>query len=417
MSSVRFWFCGLTVLGFASFAIAQEIESEPKSADVLLEPDQELPPFVQLEPDKAPVPWDVNKVGEFQLLDQNGNSVTRGSLLGKPWVANFVFARCTFQCPQTCKKIMDLSQELDDVDVRFVTITVDPEYDTVEIMSEFASIWGADPERWIFATGDPQEVWKLIREGFKVSAWENVGTDRIPGMEFAHDNNLIHVDAEGNILGRYNSAVDTELVTLKRVLRGRIETPEKHRPATLEAIAALDSLKAAVQESQPEIIEQEKAKLAAEVLPDPLEKLPGWAQRLPSTNAMLNGLATLMLLVGFAAIKAKRVALHKQMMLMSFAVSVIFLGCYLTYHWALHEYAGVRGKPFSGTGVIRPIYFSILISHVILAATVPVLAIVTIVKGLRENWVSHRKWAKVTFPIWLYVSVTGVIIYWMLYRL
>ena len=284
-------------------------------------------------------------------------------------------------------------------------------------MSNFASIWGAEPERWIFATGEPEDVRKLIREGFKVSAWENFGRERASGMEFAHDNNLIHVDAQGAILGRYDSAVDTEIVTLKRVLRGQIETPEKHQPATIEALAALDSLKEAVEESQEEINERELAKLEAESRGDPLEKLPAWAQRLPTTNAMLNGLATLMLLVGFTAIKAKRTALHKQMMLMSFAVSVLFLGSYFTYHWALHEYAGVHGKPFAGTGLLRPIYYVILFSHIVLAAAVPILAVVTIAKGLKENWESHRRWAKVTFPIWLYVSVTGVIIYWMLYQL
>ncbi len=385
------------------------------SQDVAVPVNQELPPFVQLEPDKAPVPWDADRVAEFQLVDQTGKPVTRESLLGKPWVANFIFARCTFQCPATCRKIMELNQELAGVDVRFVTITVDPVHDTVPVMAEFAQIWGADPGRWIFATGEPEQVWKLIRTGFKVSAWENVGSARTPGMEFAHDNNLIHIDATGKILGRYNSAVDTELVTLKRVLTGKIETPDKHKPATLEAMAALESLRRAVDEAQPAILEGVKGGALAD--DEILARLPEWARRLPATNAMLNGLATLLLLVGFAAIKAGRSRLHKQLMLTAFAVSILFLGCYLAYHYALHEYAGVRGKPFTGTGMMRPIYYSVLISHVVLAAAVPVLAILTIINGFRENWISHRRWAKVTFPIWLYVSVTGVIIYWMLYRL
>lgn len=385
------------------------------SLDVVVPVDQDLPPFVQLEPDKAPVPWDVEQVGEFELVDQTGAPVTRESLLGKPWVANFVFARCTFQCPATCRKIMELNQELAEVDVRFVTITVDPEYDTPQVMAEFSQVWGAEPNRWIFATGSPDQVWQLIRQGFKVSAWENVGTARTPGMEFAHDNNLIHVDASGRILGRYNSAVDTELVTLKRVLTGKIETPDKHRPATQEAIRALELLKDAVRESQTSVTGESRPG-DDRGFDEILAKLPPWARRLPETNAMLNGLATILLLVGFVAIKAGRPRLHQQLMLTAFGVSILFLGSYLAYHYALHEYAGVRGKPYSGTGIMRPVYYSVLISHVILAATVPVLAIGSIVHGLRENWSSHRRWAKIAFPIWLYVSVTGVIIYWMLYR-
>lgn len=366
----------------------------------VIEPGETPPPYVQLMPDEPPVLWDAERVDDFQLLDQNGDPVTRESLLDKPWVVNFIFARCTYQCPMTSRKIMELNQELANVDLRFVTITVDPEHDDVATMRKFAEIWQAEPQRWIFATGEPGQVWKLIREGFKVSAWENVGTDRIPGMEFAHDNNLIHVDAQGRIQGRYNGMIDAELVTLRRVLKGEIETPLKHRPAVIEARAAAQA---------PE--------LPGGKVEDPLERLPAWARRLPATNAMLNALATILLLTGFMAIKAGRVKLHKMLMLYAFGVSVIFLGTYLAYHFALQQHAGVPGKPFTGTGLIRPIYFSILISHIVLAAAVPVLAVVTIVKGLRNRIESHRRWARSTFPIWLYVSVTGVIIYWMLYHM
>lgn len=383
------------VLMLASALVAQE------SDERRLAPGEDPPPYVQLEPDRPPVLWDVESVAPFDLVDQNGDPVTRESLLGKPWVANFIFARCTYQCPMTCRKIMELNEELAGVDMRFVTITVDPEHDDVETMREFAGIWQATPDRWVFATGEPEEVWKLIREGFKVSAWENVGTARVPGMEFAHDNNLIHVDEHGMIRGRYNGLIDAELVTLRRVLKEQIETPKKHQPAVIEAAAREERAQA---RKQP----------AAD---DPLDLLPRWAQRLPATNALLNALATLLLLAGFAAVKAKRISLHKKLMLYAFGVSVVFLGTYLAYHFALHHYAGIRGKPFTGTGWIRPVYFTILISHVVLAALVPVLAVVTIVKGLRDRIESHRRWAKVTFPIWLYVSVTGVIIYWMLYQM
>jgi uncharacterized membrane protein YozB (DUF420 family) len=103
-------------------------------------------------------------------------------------------------------------------------------------------------------------------------------------------------------------------------------------------------------------------------------------------------------------------------MLFAFGTSVAFLGCYLTYHFALSHYTGTHGKPFEGTGGARMVYYTILISHVILAAAVPMLALLTISRGLKEQWPAHRRIARITFPIWLYVSVTGVIIYGMLYH-
>ena len=145
-------------------------------------------------------------------------------------------------------------------------------------------------------------------------------------------------------------------------------------------------------------------------------ELPDWLAALPTVNASLNGLATVLLILGFVLIKQGKRDAHRNVMLTAFGVSVVFLVCYLAYHAGLHHYTGERGKPFTGTGVVRTAYFTILISHVILAAVVPILAIMTIYRGLKENWDGHRKIAKVTFPIWLYVSITGVVIYLMLYH-
>ncbi|MGZ0172933.1 MAG: DUF420 domain-containing protein [Planctomycetales bacterium] len=146
-------------------------------------------------------------------------------------------------------------------------------------------------------------------------------------------------------------------------------------------------------------------------------ELPEWLVALPTVNASLNGLATVLLVVGFLLIKQGKRDAHRNVMLTAFGVSVIFLVCYLAYHAGLHHYTGERGKPFTGVGAVRYVYFTILISHVILAAVVPFLAIITIYRGLKADWVRHKKIAKVTFPIWLYVSITGVVIYLMLYHL
>ena len=144
--------------------------------------------------------------------------------------------------------------------------------------------------------------------------------------------------------------------------------------------------------------------------------LPHWIVVLPALNAALNSMATILLLIGFVLIKQGRRKAHQWAMLSAFGTSIVFLICYLTYHFALHHYTGESGKKLGGVGAIRPIYFVILITHVILAAVVPVLASMTIFRAWRQDWIAHRRLAKITFPIWVYVSVTGVIIYGMLYH-
>lgn len=143
---------------------------------------------------------------------------------------------------------------------------------------------------------------------------------------------------------------------------------------------------------------------------------PDWVYILPSVNAGLNSLATVLLISGYMLIKQGQKETHKKVMLTAFGTSILFLVFYLTYHFALKHYTGESSQPFQGQGFIRPIYFTILITHVILAAAVPVLALITIYRGLKAQWEKHRKIAKITFPIWLYVSLTGVIIYGMLYH-
>ena len=133
--------------------------------------------------------------------------------------------------------------------------------------------------------------------------------------------------------------------------------------------------------------------------------------QLPALNATLNAFSGILLLIGYGFIRAGRERSHRACMIAAFATSTLFLMSYLTYH-AIHG-----STPFTGTGVIRTIYFSILISHTLLAAIVPVLAILTVVAALRDQRARHRRLARWTLPIWLYVSATGVTVYWLLYRL
>ena len=132
---------------------------------------------------------------------------------------------------------------------------------------------------------------------------------------------------------------------------------------------------------------------------------------LPSVNAVLNATAAILLVWGYTLIRRRRIAQHRRVMQSAFVVSCLFLVCYLVYHY---QVGSVR---FPKTGAIRTLYLSILGTHTLLAAAVPVLAIVTLRRGLAARFDSHRRIARWTLPIWLYVSVTGVVVYLMLYHL
>ncbi|HET8548106.1 MAG TPA: DUF420 domain-containing protein [Bryobacteraceae bacterium] len=132
---------------------------------------------------------------------------------------------------------------------------------------------------------------------------------------------------------------------------------------------------------------------------------------LPAVNALLNAAAAALLIRGWILIRRRRIAEHRRVMVAAFCVSVLFLISYLVYHF---EAGSVR---FRRTGAIRTAYLTILGTHTVLAAIVPVLAILSLARGLRGNYEKHRRIARWTLPVWLYVSVTGVIVYWMLYRL
>jgi uncharacterized membrane protein YozB (DUF420 family) len=132
---------------------------------------------------------------------------------------------------------------------------------------------------------------------------------------------------------------------------------------------------------------------------------------LPAVNATLNAIAAVLLVCGYTMIRRGRVQAHRRFMLSAFATSALFLVCYVVYH------ANVGSKRFPGSGAARAIYFAILISHVVLAAAILPLALVTLNHALRARFDRHVPIARWTLPIWLYVSVTGVIVYLMLYQI
>jgi len=132
---------------------------------------------------------------------------------------------------------------------------------------------------------------------------------------------------------------------------------------------------------------------------------------LPAVNASLNALSASLLVVGYVMVRQRRIGAHKACMLAAVVCSILFLVSYLFYH------SQVGSMRFQGTGMLRTFYLTVLLTHSVLAAAVPILALVTLIRALRGRFDKHAAIARWTLPIWLYVSVTGVLVYWMLYHL
>lgn len=131
---------------------------------------------------------------------------------------------------------------------------------------------------------------------------------------------------------------------------------------------------------------------------------------LPAVNASLNALSGILLVIGYTMIRGRRIAAHRRCMIAAFVTSSLFLVCYVIYH------AQVGSVRFTREGLVRPVYYTILITHVTLAAAVPPLAMLTLSRGLKARYPQHVRIARWTLPIWLYVSVTGVLVYVLLYQ-
>ena len=139
-------------------------------------------------------------------------------------------------------------------------------------------------------------------------------------------------------------------------------------------------------------------------------------QVLPHLNAFLNGVSGIFLIAGFYFILRRKIAPHRRSMICASSVSALFLISYLTHHAVRTYYFGLGPTRFTGEGLIRPIYFTILTSHTILAALVGPFVILTLYRGLKGKYVAHRRIARLVFPVWLYVAMTGVAVYLLLYQ-
>ena len=307
---------------------------------------------------------DLGKVAPFSLTERSGKTITRDDLRGKIWVAHFFFRCCTQGCPQTTASMLELQKAFSgNKNVVLVSFTLDPETDTAEELGRFANEHGADPKQWLFLTGDEKAIHTLVEKSFLQSVAKTGDAD--PGKKILHTFRLMVVDGNGQIGAYIEDGRDPEQV---RYLESRVSA---------------------------------------------LAFLYGLRSFLPGFNASLNGTCAILLVLGFFAIRRRWEKAHKVCMLSALAVSILFLSSYLFYHGIL----GGRPTSFQGEGWVQPVYFTILITHTILAAVVAPLALFTAYQGLRDRRPRHVRIARWTLPLWLYVSIPGVVVYWMLYHL
>jgi protein SCO1/2 len=310
--------------------------------------------------DPAYAPVDVPVV-PFSLTERSGRNVTPADLNGKVWVAHFFFSQCHGDCNKT-RPVMQKLQEIfaGKSDILLVSISVNPEGDTAERLQGYAQDQGADPDQWLFLTGTEAEVHAVIENSFKKSAWRN-RDPKSDGDAFGHSPDLLIIDRDGVIDGYVNGTA-----------------PD-----------------------------------AAEVVARHVREVAGRKYVLPALNATLNGLCTLLLIAGYVAIRRRHEKVHITCMVLALVVSAGFLSCYLYFHFVTQ--AG-QATAFRGEGWVRPPYFTILLTHTVLAATVAPLALYVAYQGLRDRRLRHVRVARWTLPIWLYVSITGVVVYWLLYQ-
>ena len=302
-------------------------------------------------------------VEPFSLTERSGKTVTRDDLLGKIWVAHFFFGSCLGGCSQTTVHVAELHKKFAGyANVSFVSITVDPLRDTPAELRTYADRFDADPARWLFLTGSSEaEVHAIIQKSFFQAIAPSKKQEQ--GFQWDHTFRLLLIDPQGNLVGYIDDARDpAQVALLERGLRDLLRR----------------------------------------------------TRLLPGVNAALNSLCTILLLLGYAAIRRRRERLHKTCMLTALAVSAVFLTSYLYHHLVV---MGGQATRFTGQGLVRPLYFGILLSHTVLAVVAAPLALLTAYQGLRDHRPRHIRLARWTLPIWLYVSVTGVAVYLMLYQL
>jgi cytochrome oxidase Cu insertion factor (SCO1/SenC/PrrC family) len=173
------------------------------------------------EPVEIEMTWPENGVRDFALTDSRNATLSKNDLLGKPWIASFIFTRCAGPCPRVAAAFKELQKRYPEPNVNLVTFTVDPDHDTPEVLTRFANFYEADLDRWFFLTGDKDTVYNMIQKDFLMPVAPS--PDPTPGWEIIHTTNICLVDTTGIVIGKYNSLKEDEIALLRRDLDALLE--------------------------------------------------------------------------------------------------------------------------------------------------------------------------------------------------
>lgn len=325
-------------------------------------------PEVGPRPERERSAGDSIKIADFRLTERDGRTVTRKDLSGKVWIASFVLTNCPDgRCIRVTNTVERLEKELAGRnDLRFVTFTIDQATTLPDWMKH-------DRDRWLILTGHESDVDGVMRSAYlrgpKSTADE-------------HNQKLVLIDQTGRVRGWYDGVDE---------------------PVNPEGF-----------------FEQNLRKLKKQVDEVRAESRPFWMPRdFPAFNAILNAIAASLILGGWLAIRARLTRLHVGFMVAALIVSALFLASYLYYHIVIKQGVSTsfREQAPEAPQWVALVYYAILLSHVILAMVATPMALIVAYFGLRKWWPIHVRLARWAMPIWLYVSVTGVVVYWMLYRL
>ncbi len=309
-----------------------------------------------LRPPPGPSPEKSFPSPDFTVTTHDGATLHRNDLRGRPWLAAFVFTRCTSVCPIVTSRLSGFARTLPPA-YRIVAFSIDPDHDTRDVLAKHAAGLGADGKRWAFTRFESKaERDRVVQKGFFMGLEDTPADTANP---IAHAPYIALIDANGVVRAWYDSTDADKMEELRR-------------DATALGLTGFYAM--------------------------------------PAVNATLNALSAILLLTGISFIRAGRRDWHVAYVLGALLASAAFLVCYLWYH------AVAGSTRFPGTGTARTLYLALLLTHTILAAAVPPLVCVVVWKAAKKDWERHKKWARITVPAWLYVSVTGVSIYWWLFR-
>lgn len=343
----------------------------------------------------APAPASAERfqaVPPFSFEDSRGGTLSSADLVGRTWIAVPFFLRCAGPCPSITRDIGErVLPALEGTDIKVVSFSIDPEFDSPEKLSAYADDKGYDRERWYFVSSkDEEAMHAFVKDGLKFAIDRNEDEDD-PGLAITHSTRMPIVDGEGRIAGWYEIADPS---------RSDDPPPTDEAERIVEARYGL-------------LIARARAVAGLDFDAGPAAAGSVRSQ-IPLLNATLNGLSFVLLLLGYAAIKRGNEGVHRLFMRAAFVTSALFLGFYLYYHFVVLPISGGPTK-YNGTGVAKTLYLVMLASHVLLAIVNLPMVLRVLWLAHTEDWDRHKRLARWTFPIWLYVSVTGVAVYLVLY--